>query len=98
MDSLTFQSIYAHLLEGKRLTLSFPSAETAETFRVKMAKYKTAQEELCAIVDMKVGSEEKKFSFYLDIGERSLHYIAEFTKRPNETHYEVLAIENPPEV
>lgn len=91
MDNLTFQSIYAHLLDGKRLTLSFPSPEEAESFRVKMHKYKTAQEELCAIVDMKVGSENKKLKFFLDI---DTHYLIQFIERPIETRYEVLAIEN----
>lgn len=91
MESMNFQEIYAQLLDGKRLTLLFKSPESAENFRVKMAKYKTAQEDLCEIVDLKIGSEKKKLSFYLDMKDR---YIISFAERPSETHYEVLEIEN----
>src|SRR5882672_4349980 len=97
MDNLNFQDIYAKLLDGKRLTLLFPSAESAESFRVKMSKYKTAQEELCAIVDIRVGSEGKVFSFKMiknvnPVAE--VHYKTSFEDKPKETYYEVIEIEN----
>lgn len=66
-----------------------------------MAKYKTAQEELCAIVDMKVGSEDKSFCFspprfgkYFE-GSGTTVVIREvsFSERPRETKYEVIEIE-----
>jgi len=101
MDNLNFQDIYAKLLDGKRLTLLFPSAESAESFRVKMSKYKTAQEELCAIVDIRVGSEGKVFSFKMiknvnPVAE--VHYKTSFEDKPKETYYEVIEIESPAKV
>jgi len=66
MDNLNFQDIYAKLLDGKRLTLLFPSAESAESFRVKMSKYRLHKKNSVAIVDIRLGSEGKVFSFKND--------------------------------
>lgn len=93
---MTFQSIYTQLLDGKKLTISFLSSEEAEVFRVKMSKYKTAQEALVAVVDMKMGSENKFLSFLRQAPQQVVHgvvYIARFSERPPETHYHILAIE-----
>lgn len=98
MDLMTFQDIYAQLLDNKRITLVFPSAESAETFRVKMSKYKTIQEELCAIVDMKVGSEKKIFSFRENKNLGKYVYQFQFREPPAETRYEILSVETAAEV
>jgi len=95
MDSMTFQSIYTQLLDGKKLTISFLSPEEAEVFRVKMSRYKSAQEALVAVVDMKMGSENKYCRFHRNginsYGEEE--YVVSFSERRAETHYHILAIE-----
>lgn len=102
---MTFQAIYAQLLDGKKVTLAFKDPEEAESFRVKMSKYKKAEEDVAAVVDLKMGSENKIFSFQalgidkammleLDVlNSTDVYRVVSFSERRPETHYHILAIE-----
>jgi hypothetical protein len=64
--NLDVSEIYSHLFAGKRLRLTFTSAEEAEKFRVRMAQYKAAQDRSMISVGMMSEEERQSLSFQVE--------------------------------